>query len=107
VVQIPNQKNIDTIVKALDYNAKLFYRLYEFTSCLPSGANIDDEFNINSYQKIVPFSPHTIEETIEFEDRLKKFYLKNLKKITKKIQKIWIIVEQNQETMSMVEDCIN
>jgi hypothetical protein len=81
-VQIPNKKNIDTIVKALDYNAKMFFRLYEFSSYLPYDKALEEELNIDKYLKFVSFSPHTTDEIKEFENKLQIFFQKNLKKIT-------------------------
>jgi hypothetical protein len=66
-VQIPNKKNIDTIAKALDYNAKMFYKLYEYCSYLPYNKTLEEELNIDKYLKFVPFSPHSFEEIKDIE----------------------------------------
>ena len=56
-VQIPNKKDIDTIVKALDYNAKVFYRLYELYSYLQFDNELDKELKIDKLPEVCPFFP--------------------------------------------------
>ncbi|MBA3283652.1 MAG: hypothetical protein H0U27_01150, partial [Nitrosopumilus sp.] len=68
-VQIPRRNKITLVSKALDYNAKVFYRLYEFLTLLPFDAELEKEFNITKYAKIVPFSPHNNGDIKSFEDR--------------------------------------
>ncbi len=62
----------------------MFYRLYEFLTYLPFDKKLEDKYNIAKYQRFVPFSPHTIEETISFEDRFKKILSKKFEKYNKK-----------------------
>jgi hypothetical protein len=66
-VQIPNKKNVDTVAKALDYHAKMFYKLYAFCSYLPYNKALEEELNIDKYLRFVPFSSHSIEEIKDIE----------------------------------------
>jgi hypothetical protein len=76
-VQIPIRKNIVGPVKALDYNAKIFYRLYQKFSFVPSGEEIHYEVGFDHYQRVVSFSPFTEEEIKAFELKVWDILLKN------------------------------
>jgi hypothetical protein len=94
-VQIPRRNNITTVSKALDYNAKVFYRLYEFLTLLPYDEGLEKEFNITKYAEIVPFSPHNNEDIKGFEDRFTDLLSKRYKVYNKKTV-LFIVIEQIQ-----------
>jgi hypothetical protein len=98
-VQIPNKKNIKTIVEALDFNAKVFYRLYEFLTYLPFDKKLEHKFNIDKYVRFVPFSPHSTEETKVFENKFINILSQKFEKQNKKLSTI----SENNKVVPKIE----
>lgn len=70
-VQIPLRRNITGITAALDYNAKIFFRLHEHLTILPPSKEQERHFDIDHhYPRIIPFTPHAISDFYEFEQRV-------------------------------------
>lgn len=80
-VQVPHINNLKSINNALDYNAKLYFRLFEiflFSHDPPDETNTGTNV-LRDYQKFIWFTPHFREHVEEFSDLVYTCYNPNIK----------------------------
>ena len=77
-VQIPLRKNITGVFEALDYNAKNFYKQHEYLTFNPPNEEQESAFNIDEYNRIIPFTPHNREYIRDFEQKFMKIFSNNI-----------------------------